>query len=293
MYACAPRLGPWMSASRAGSGVDLGPRAAPGAARFAVVAGAGPWAAVYDDPVRTIRGAAATTLIGLATALAIVAVTLPLFLNPFWVAFEQERAEATAWTGFTEPELRAVTDSILSDLVLGPPDFDVAINGAPVLNERERGHMRDVRGVFIGFFAIAAALTTAAILVATRRRVGERAGSWRAVRGGALALIVVLLVGGALSFVAFDALFETFHRIFFAGGSYTFDPATERLVQLFPFRFWQETAIVVGAVCVVLAGIVAAVARAHTAPVGGSTHEPSGEQADSTTASLGASGSSR
>ncbi len=66
-----------------------------------------------------------------------------------------------------------------------------------------------------------------------------------------------------MSFVAFDALFETFHRIFFAGGSYTFDPATERLVQLFPFQFWQETAIVVGAVCIVLAAIVAAVATSR------------------------------
>ncbi len=100
-------------------------------------------------------GGAANTLIGLATALAIVAVTLPLFLNPVWVAFEQGRAQATAWTGFTEPELRAATDAILADLVFGPPDFDVAVNGAPVLNERERGHMRDVRGVFIGFFAVA------------------------------------------------------------------------------------------------------------------------------------------
>ena len=103
--------------------------------------------------MRTKRGGAANVLIGLATALAIVAVTLPLFLNPVWVAFEQGRAEATAWTGFTEPELRAATDAILADLVVGPPDFDVAVAGTPVLNERERGHMRDVRGVFIGFFA--------------------------------------------------------------------------------------------------------------------------------------------
>ena len=68
------------------------------------------------------------------------------------------------------------------------------------------------------------------------------------------------MVGGVVSFVAFDALFEIFHPIFFAGGSYTFDPATERLVQLFPFQFWQETAIVVGAVCIVVAAIVAVVA---------------------------------
>ena len=42
------------------------------------------------------------------------------------------------------------TDAILADLVVGPPDFDVAVAGTPVLIERERAHMRDVRGVFAG-----------------------------------------------------------------------------------------------------------------------------------------------
>ncbi len=243
--------------------------------------------------MRTIRGGVANTLIGLATALAIVAVTLLMFLNPIWVAFEQGRAEATAWSGFTEPELRAATDSILSDLVFGPPEFDVAVAGLPVLNERERGHMRDVRGLFIGFFAVAAALIAVALVVAARRRGSERARSWRAVQGGALALIAALVVGGVVSFVAFDALFETFHRIFFAGGSYTFDPATERLVQLFPFRFWQETAIVVGAVCIVVAGIVAAVASVRASAARHRLGEVDAEIADTTTTSLRASGSPR
>ena len=38
--------------------------------------------------------------------------------------------------------------------------------------------------------------------------------------------------------------FELFHELLFAGGSYTFDPLHERLVQLFPEQFWSETAIV-------------------------------------------------
>jgi len=200
--------------------------------------------------VNTLAGRAGSLVIAIATAFAIVAITLPLFLNPAWVAFEQGRAQATAWTGFTEAELRGATNAILADLVLGPPTFDVMVAGQPVLNERERGHMRDVRGVFIGFFAVALGLAVVALAVAARRRGADGPRTWRAVRGGALALIVVLVAGGVISFVAFDALFEVFHRLFFAGGSYTFDPATERLVQLFPFQFWQETAVVVGVVCV-------------------------------------------
>jgi integral membrane protein (TIGR01906 family) len=248
--------------------------------------------------VDSIRGRAASVLIGLATAFVVVAVVLPLFLNPVWVAFEQGRAQATAWTGFSEPELRGATDSILTDLVLGPPDFDVTVAGVPVLNERERGHLRDVRGVFIGFFLVALVLAMAAGIVAARRRGPARARSWRAVRGGAVALIAALAVGGVVSVVAFETLFEVFHEIFFAGGSYTFDPATERLVQLFPFQFWQETAIVVGAVCVVLAAVVAVVAHgraaaAVAAAAAGATTERDGAIADGNAPSVPAAGSPR
>lgn len=203
--------------------------------------------------------------IGVATALAVVAVTIPLFLNPIWVAFEQGRARADAWTGFVPADLRTATDSILADLVVGPPDFDVAVGGTPVLNERERGHMRDVRGVFFGFFAVALVAVAAAVLISARRDPAGRRAAWAAVRGGSVGLVVVLVVAGIVALVAFDALFETFHQLFFPGGSYTFDPATERLVQLFPFQFWQETAIAVGVVSAVLAGAVAVVATRRLA----------------------------
>ncbi|HSL77792.1 MAG TPA: DUF1461 domain-containing protein [Candidatus Limnocylindrales bacterium] len=198
--------------------------------------------------------------IGVATALAIVAVTIPLFLNPIWVAFEQGRSQADAWTGLAPDELRTATDAILADLVVGPPHFDVAVGGAPVLNERERGHMRDVRGVFIGFFVVVLLSVAIAVLIAARRDSAGRRASWMAVRAGSVGLVVVLVVAGTVALVAFDALFETFHRLFFPGGSYTFDPATDRLVQLFPFQFWQETAIAVGVVSAVIAAVVAGVA---------------------------------
>jgi integral membrane protein (TIGR01906 family) len=70
-------------------------------------------------------------------------------------------------------------------------------------------------------------------------------------------LAVGVVVGGLIAFFAFDAAFELFHRLFFAGGSYSFNPATDRLVQLFPDAFWSETTIAVGAVILILTLIVA------------------------------------
>jgi integral membrane protein (TIGR01906 family) len=150
--------------------------------------------------------------------------------------------------------------------VLGPPDFDVAIGGEAVLNDREQTHMRDVRTVFMGFFAVTAVLVIAAIAVVVRRGRQGRGATWHAVRSGALGLIVGLVLVGGFAFIAFDVLFEVFHQLLFPGGSYTFDPATERLVQLFPFRFWQETAIALGAAAIVVAAIVAAVAHRRLSP---------------------------
>ena len=108
------------------------------------------------------------------------------------------------------------------------------------------------------------------LLAATRRR--DRARTWRAVRGGALGLTVGTIVLGVVGLVAFDQLFSVFHEIFFPAGSYLFDPTTDRLVQLFPFQFWDETALVVGVVIIAIALVVAFVAgrragrRAATAP---------------------------
>jgi integral membrane protein (TIGR01906 family) len=206
--------------------------------------------------VNALGGRIASGMIGVAVAILIVTLAIVPFLTPTWVAFEQGRSDAQGWTGYSTGELQQATDAILSDLVLGG-DFAVEVNGQPVLNERERSHMNDVRTVFRGLWVLAA-ISAAVLIVAIRRT--DRSSAWRAVRRGALALTVGVVVLGAVALVAFDQLFETFHEIFFPAGSYEFDPRTDRLVQLFPFRFWDETAMVVGAVIIALALAIAVVA---------------------------------
>lgn len=210
-----------------------------------------------------LRARIGSIILAVATALAIVAGSILPFLNPLWVGFEQRRAEALAWTGFSDAELSAATNAILADLVLGPPAFDVAIRGEPVLNERERGHMRDVRSVFLGFGLLGAAATIVLAAAWRRARRDGQALAWfrQAVRRGAGGLAVTVVALGIVAFVAFDALFELFHVLLFPGGSYTFDPRTERLVQLFPFQFWFETALAVGALMLLVCGAVTLVTR--------------------------------
>jgi len=191
-------------------------------------------------------------VIALATALALLGVAIPLFLNPVWIGFEQDRARADLWTGYAPAEVHRVTDSLVHDLVFGPAAFDATDDaGRPVLEQRERSHLRDVRAVFADAVVV---LVASVVIVAVGMLVARSAPwFWRGMRFGARGLAVVVVVLGVVSVVAFDAAFELFHRLFFAGGTYTFDPRTDRLVQLFPDAFWSETTLALGAVLLLLA----------------------------------------
>jgi uncharacterized membrane protein len=54
----------------------------------------------------------------------------------------------------------------------------------------------------------------------------------------------------------FDQVFELFHEIFFAPGTYMFSSSSEKLVQLFPDQFWSETSIALAGLVLLLALIV-------------------------------------
>jgi integral membrane protein (TIGR01906 family) len=199
-----------------------------------------------------IARVAASLVVAVSTALTLLLLAMPLFLNPAWVSFEQDRARADAWTGYSPAEVHRVTGSLLNDLVLGPPAFDVTDDaGRSVLEPRERAHLVDVRAVFGAALAVLAAAVVIVVLALARG--ARRAATLRSIRAGARGLAVAVVALGLVSLVAFDAAFELFHRLFFARGTYTFDPRTDRLVQLFPDQFWSETTLALGAVLLVLA----------------------------------------
>jgi hypothetical protein len=199
------------------------------------------------------RRVAGGWLVSAATALALLGGSVLPFLSPAFVRFEQDRAGAAALTGYSPGQLDEVTGWLLGDLVLWQGGFDRTLDGTPVLKQPEIDHMLDVRRVFAVFFALAAA-GLAVVLLAFARAGGTEArfATWRGVRNGAGGLAIAIAAAGALVILAFEAAFELFHQLFFTRGSYTFDPATDKLVQLFPTQFWSETALAVGAVALAL-----------------------------------------
>jgi len=201
-------------------------------------------------------------LIATATALVLLGGSILPFLAPAYVRLEQERSGVQIG-GYTAADMDRIASSLLGDLFLWQGDFAVSTgSGAPVLNDRERAHMRDVRGVFAGFeLLVLASVVVLAVAFKRPRDAEARAATWRAVGNGARGLIVGLVVVGAFAVLAFDAAFEVFHRLFFSAGTYTFDPRTDHLVQLFPDQFWSDTTLAIGIVALAAAILTAWQAR--------------------------------
>ncbi len=218
------------------------------------------------------RGLARGT-VAVATALVIVGVTIAIFFNPVWVAFAQGRADAAAWTGWTPAQVEAVTRDIVAEVWVGPGTFAQDVAGEAVFTERERSHMADVRQLVLAFYAIVGA--AAIVLVVLGLASAWSRTYWRAVALGAKVLAVGTVAVGLAFALFFDRAFTLFHQLFFAEGTWTFDPATDRLVQLFPYTFWTETTIAIAVVGLGLTVLVWAVAsrlgrppRAPAAPAG-------------------------
>ena len=182
-------------------------------------------------------------VVAVSTVIAILGLTIALFFNPIWVGFAQDRAGVTEITGYSPAQVRTVTGAILSDVILGPPDFTVSIDGQPVLTDTERGHMVDVFDVVRRALVVLAIAVAALIVVFATNR--GQAWPWRAVAVGSGVLVAIGGVIGIGVLFFFDAVFLLFHRVFFAQGNFTFDPRTQRLVQLLPDQFWTESVTVV------------------------------------------------
>ena len=212
----------------------------------------------------TVARRLTTIAVALSTGLVIVGAAIALFFNPAWVSFAQARADAAAYTGWTAEQVDEVTRDIVLEVWLGPGTFEQEVAGEPVFDERERAHMADVRGVVLGFYGFV--LAGAAILLVAGIASRGAAWFWRAVGTGAKVLVVGTIAVGTAFLLFFDPAFALFHQLFFAEGSWTFDPATDRLVQLFPYQFWTETSVAIAVVGLALAGGAWAVARRLARP---------------------------
>jgi integral membrane protein (TIGR01906 family) len=148
---------------------------------------------------------------------------------------ELERAgrELTQYFGSDE-------DRVSIRVQAGGREFDL-------FNEREVIHLRDVKGL-IGFGRFLRGAALAYVLgfvilglILERRRFLPRLG--RAMAGGGGLTLALMMALGLGTLFGFDRLFLAFHLVSFSNMFWMLNPATDRLIVMFPQGFFFEAAL--------------------------------------------------
>ena len=178
--------------------------------------------------------------VALATSVTILAGALIVLLQPFYVHAALDASGSARLLGVSREEAHRLSDQTVRELLAGPATFAFPFHGgAPFYDSSEAAHLRDVRGVLFAFLALGG-LSLAGLVVAFARG-RRRPWPWRAASLGGGALAASLAGLSVVALLAFEAGFELFHRVLFPGGNWAFDPASQRLAQLYPVAFWQLT----------------------------------------------------
>jgi integral membrane protein (TIGR01906 family) len=186
-------------------------------------------------------------LFALAAAALTIAATTAIFLTPPVVHLLLGVSDAPATLGVEPAVAEGLSDALVGDL-LTDGAFDAPLGGAPLLSAGERAHLVDVGGLLRTVLGAGVGGLLLLGFARLRRRTWLRA----AARDGAMLIAGGALAAAAAFALAFDATFSFFHGLFFAAGTWSFNPATDRLVQLYPERFWILAALFF---CVTLAAI--------------------------------------
>ena len=206
------------------------------------------------------------TVIVLAVLVVLVVLPIRVLMHPRWVYFEYGRAGFPPdYYGFT-PQERTQLAIVGVDSIIGPRGVVVLQearlpDGSPAFNEREVGHMQDVR-VVTGNIYLAQMIMLVAAAVALfvlSRQPETRALAPLALLRGSILTLVLLASLVVFVLVGFNTFFTTFHRVFFSGDTWMFN-FTDTLIRLYPVQFWFDAATAIGVTTIAAAIILGIVA---------------------------------
>ena len=191
-------------------------------------------------------------LVSLLTPIVLIGFALRILLTPLYYSIEYNmpyfpideygftKEDRMKWAPYAVEYL--VNNSDIS--YLGVLQFD---DGTSLYNDRELGHMADVKGVVKGalntWYISLVLMIVLAIHAHRTDWIPEfinslRRGGWWMI-GFAVTLGVIAGAGILINPNIFWAFFSWFHTIFFEGNSWLF-LYSDTLIRLFPIRFWQD-----------------------------------------------------
>ncbi len=187
-----------------------------------------------------------------------------LIMSPAFAEFEYTRAgfpldpygmethERKQWADYS---IRYLTNNEPIDYLGNLQNFQ----GQKIFTESELSHMVDVKEVVQGALLAWYIIIGLSIAILGWFLIMAQ---WSSLRQAfqAAAWVTLGFIGALLIFllVSFDTLFDRFHRLFFADGTWLFDESST-LIRLFPFVFWRDAfalvlifALVIGIMLVLL-----------------------------------------
>jgi len=201
----------------------------------------------------------AQTLITVLIPPLLVLIAARLVMTPLFLSFEYNRADFPEDVyGLTREERLEYAPYALNYLLNGEPisylgdlRFD---SGLELFNERELGHMEDVKVVTQAAFgaAIFAGLLIIALGVLLRR---DRLRLAAALRNGAILTLALVAAIALTAIFNWEFFFTEFHRIFFESGTWQF-LYSDTLIRLFPEQFWFDAALTIGGLTIISALVV-------------------------------------
>jgi integral membrane protein (TIGR01906 family) len=210
----------------------------------------------------------------IATSLFIISVPLFLVLTNVRIAATEQAVyrysfsqyDAVTVTGIDRAQLDDAAETIVDYFRTGEGDemldIRVVVNGREeaLYNQREILHMRDVRDLMqlsfraqeISFVFLVGYVVV--VFLWARERALRQLAVQSIVAGGAT---MVLLGATAVAVtLGFDRLFEQFHLLSFSNDLWRLNPATDRLIQMFPQGFWFDVTLGVGVLTAIEGGLV-------------------------------------
>ena len=190
-------------------------------------------------------------------------------------SFLFDRYEVAQTTGILPDDLTVVGKEFINYfsndaelLMIEAPVFGVR---QPLLSEKEAKHMLDVKNIFNLTFRVnegsgifLGIILAIASLIAKRRYLWEL-GVW--IQWGGLMTILLVLIIGLISLVAFGPLFVLFHEVAFRNDLWMLNPNTDYLLKLFPFGFWRDITLMIG-LATLLEAVVLFIAARYFARLG-------------------------
>lgn len=180
-------------------------------------------------------------------------------------SFEYQRIAADQY-GFTPEERLFYAHATLDYLQRPEPSEEVIYlledlrlpnSDDPLYNEREIGHMLDVKELTDAIRTIwwitAVLITLGLAFLLTQPAL--RPTGYRAIFQGGLATVIILAAIALFIGVGWSIFFVQFHELLFPPGSWTFF-YTDSLIRLFPEQFWFDIGVIMSVGALLLGAIV-------------------------------------